>query len=106
MLLQPLAHGQEAAFARFGGCVEFGDIGWGRRRRRAEQHLHHPLPAEHGRCPVGVRRKGQDAAVAEKTAPRGVDVLDAPEVVAGDSGDAVVPRQAFVHVRVVGREQV
>ena len=70
VLLHALANGPQAAVFGVGRGIEVGNVGRRGRRRRAEQHLHHPLAAEHRRCAVRVRRECQDAAVAEEPGRR------------------------------------
>ena len=77
-----------------------------RRRRRAEDVLQNPLAAQHRRRAVGIRRDGQDAALAEQAAAVLVGERHAAELAAVDVRDAVVARQPLVDERVVGRQQV
>ncbi len=53
--LHPLARGEQLAVLGLAGLLERRDVGRRRRRRRAEQHLHHPLAAQHRRGAVGER---------------------------------------------------
>ncbi len=86
--------------------VQLGDVGRGRRGRRAEDLLEDPLPALHGRGPVGVRGQRQDARLRQDPAATTVGQGDPTEVVAGDALDPVVPGQGRVDERVVGVEQL
>src|SRR4029077_20362191 len=74
--------------------------------RRADEVLENPLAAAHGGCPVGVGRDRQDAAMAKQSAAVLVSDRDAPVLAAVDIRNAVVPRQALIHERVVGRQQL
>ena len=66
-----------------------------------------PAPAQDGRGSVRVGGKRQQRSVAEQAAPLlRIRQPHAPESAPVDAGDAVVPRQSFVHVRVIGAEQV
>ena len=71
-----------------------------------EDVLQDPLASQHRGRAVRIRRHGQDAALTEQPAPRLVGERHAPEVAAVDVRDAVVPREPFVDVCVVGVEQV
>ena len=51
---------------------ERGNVGWRRRRRRAEQIGQEPAAAHRHRRAIGIRRDGQHARVAEQTAARAV----------------------------------
>ena len=104
---QLLGHRQELAVLRaLAVSSRSGTFGRRRRRRAAEQHLEHPLAAEHRRRAVAVRRQRQDAAVAEQAAPRVVGIRDLAELRPAHAGDAVVPRQPLVDERVVGGQQL
>ena len=63
------------------------------------------LPRMHRRRAIGDRGQQQHAALAENAAAR-IGQRDAPEFVAGDVGDAVVPGDALVDEGIVGRQQV
>src|SRR5688572_28461602 len=96
---------------RFGLCAFFvlGE-GWnvGRRWRRRCSHdvFENPLAAKHGRCAVGIRRHGQDAALTKQTTPRRVLYGHAAEVRAIDVRKTVMLRKSIVNERVVGCQQI
>ncbi len=94
------------AVFRLRGVLKRRHIGGRGRRRRAQQHLHHPLAAQDGRRAVGERRLHQHTALPQHAAPRVVRVRHSPELVARHAGDAVVAREALVHERVVGAVQI
>ena len=101
-----LAHRQRLTFVIL--FLEGRDLGRRGRRGRTEQVLHDPLAAVDRRRAGCQRRHRQHAAVAEDAGARllaGVQ-RHPPEPVAAHAGDAVVARQALVHIRVVRREQV
>ena len=104
VLLHRLAHRERAAVA--GGLLQGRHVGRRQRRRRAEQVLQHPLAAQHRRRAGRVGGSGQDAALAEQPAARGVRQLHAAEVAAVDVRDVVVPCQPLVDEGVVGGQQV
>ncbi len=106
VLLHPLAHRAQAAALRLGRLVERRDVRGRRRRRRAEQHLHHPLAAQHRRRALGFRRERQDARVAEQAAAPGVGIRDPPHLGPDHARVAVVPGEPLVDVGVVGGEEV
>ena len=65
-----------------------------------------PFAAHGRRRAVRVRRRRQDAALAEQAPPRLVGHRHAPEVAAVDVRNLVVLGQPLVDERVVGRQQI
>ena len=87
--------------------LERRHIGRRRRRRHAEDVLEDPFAAAHRRGARGVRRHRQNAALPEQAAALAVlRQRDAPEPIAVDVRNAVVPGEPLVEERVVGVEQV
>ena len=103
MLLHPLAQRRRIAAVVL---LERRHVGRRRRRGRTEQGLQHPLPAQHDRGPVGVRRDGEQARVAQQPVTPVVGPLRAAEPAAVDAGNPVVPGELLVQVRVVRPEQL
>ncbi len=104
MRLEPFAHRRQlAALAAF---LQRRHVGRRRRRRRAEDRLEQPLAAQHRRRAVGIRRHGQQAALAEQSAAPAVGQRHAPEAVAVDVRNPVVPGQALVHEGVVRAQEL
>ena len=104
MLLHLLAQGGRRALP-----VALGkrrDVGRWCGRGRPQQRLEHPLPAQHHRRPVGIRGRGQHAAVPQQAPSRRVADPHPPEMAPVDVGNAVVFGQAGIEERVVGPEQV
>ena len=106
VLLEALAQRGGRAAVRH-GLLEIGlDAGRRRRHRGAEQVLQDPLAALHRRGAVADRGDRQEAAVTEQAAARAVGERHAAEPAPADVGDAVVARQALVHERVVGVDEI
>ena len=105
MLGHALAHREHPSLGI--GVLQGRDVLRRRRRRRADDVLQDPLAAKHGRCPVGVRRDRQHAALSQNAPARTVLVeRDAPEAAAVHVRDPVVFGEPLVHERVVGAEQI
>ena len=102
--LHAFACGEHAAVQRAFGLFEIGDTRRRGRGRRAEQHFHDPLAAQHRRRAVGVGRECQDTAVAQQSPAGIVGIRDPAEVVPRNARDAVMPGQPLVDERVIGRE--
>jgi len=85
---------------------ELRHVGRRRWRRRSQQVLEHPLAAKNDRRAIGIRRHGQDAALAEQAAPVRIAQRHAAELRSIDTRDAVVLCEALVDERMVGRQQV
>ena len=106
VLLHPLAHGAEPSILRLRGRLEVGHVRRRGRRRRAEQHFHHPLASKHRRRAVGVRGERQNAAVSQQPLPPAVRIRRFAELTPDHVRDSVVLRQPLVHERVVRGEQL
>ena len=107
MLFHPLPDRERPAIRADGaGRVKRRNV-WRRRwRRLPEQHLEHPLAAEHRIGPRRDRCFHEDAALTEQTAPVRALKRHAAETRADDAGNAVVVCQPLVRAGVVGVEQV
>ena len=106
VLRQPVAYGERGGTRL--GLRQSGVHAWGRRRHgQAEDVIQQPLAAEHGRCPIRIRGRGQQRAVREQSAALiGIRERHAPEPAAVNAGNPVVPRQPFVDERVVRSQKI
>ena len=80
--------------------------GGGARRRRADDVLEDPRAAQHRRRAIGVRRRHQDAALAEQAPAIRIGQRHAAELIAAHVRNAVVQREPLVDERVVRGQQI
>ncbi len=104
VLLEPRAHRHVLHIG--GVLLQRRNVGRGLGRRRAQQHVHHPLAAQHRRSAIGVRGERQHAGVAEQAAAVVVGHRHFTEAMPEHVGQAVVARQPVVHEGVVGGKQL
>src|SRR5690606_34192529 len=82
-------------------------VGRRRRWRGAQDVVQDPLPPQYGRGTPRAGGDGEDGALAQDAAPLfGVGKGDLPEPTPVDAGNAVVPSQTFVQVRVIRLQQL